>query len=90
MCVTMKCSTYKPNRNLLTFDDGQCTVLCFPPSRTDQPFLHLLDEQSQIVWIRFHDLIELSKFARPEEHLGQAEFEIIVIETKSLEQSLQI
>ena len=70
----------------LTLDDRQGTPLCLLPARAKQPFLDLLHQLCQVLWVTLHDLVKLSKLSRPEEYLGQAKLEVLVIQSQSFEQ----
>ena len=75
--------------NGLTLDNWQTTPLNLAPSHADQPLLNFLDQLSQVLRIRFQDLVEYSKFAGPEENLRQAKLEVYFVQAKRFEQSLQ-
>lgn len=80
----------KLGRAILTFEGREDTPLSFLPSCTDQPSDYFLNQESQIFWIRLHDFIKFSKFSRSKEYFCQSKFEIIVIQTQSFEQCLEI
>lgn len=47
-----------------TFDDRERTPLNFLPATADEPFIHTLDQFSQMIRIRLHDLIKLCKLTQ--------------------------
>ena len=73
---------------VLQLDHLQSTPLRFSPPGPDDPFLDLDQESSQVLWIRFHQLIKLGKLSWPKEDLGHPELEVFVIEAERLEESL--
>ncbi len=67
---------------VLEFDDAEGAPLGLLPARLDQPVLDAADETAQVLRIRAHDRVELGELARSEEHLGQAELEVLVVESQ--------
>ena len=89
LCTALSCKQWRRlNCWGLTLDNWQATPLNLAPSRIDQPLLNLLDQLSQVLRIRFQDLVEFSKLARSEENLRQAKFEVYFIQAERFEQSL--
>jgi len=74
----------------LTLHDRQSTPLCFFPARVQKPLLHFSNQQCKILWIRLHNLVKLGKFSGTKEDFCHSELEVVLIETKCFEQSLNI
>lgn len=74
--------------DILTFNHTDCTEDRFNPPGTHEPLLDVGNDRPQVLRIRFHDPIELDELARPEEHLGNAEFEIIVVQLERVQHRL--
>lgn len=72
----------------LTFNHADCTECGLDPARSHQPLLHIGHNRLQILRVGLHDAVELDEFARPEEHFGDAELEVLVVEAQRVQHRL--
>lgn len=63
ICVLVYFFVCKP-----TFDDWQAAPLDFFPAAAQQPRIDFLQQLGQVLWIRLHDLVKLSKLAEAHKH----------------------
>ena len=70
------------------FNDAESTPLCLFPLTSYEPLLDFANQNFEMLRVRPHQSIKLSKFAWAEENFCHSKLEIVVIQTQGFKQSL--